>query len=29
MPDADARQATQTEYPGNVYKMKVVELCKT
>lgn len=29
MPDAEARQTTQTEGPGNVYKMEVVDLCKT
>lgn len=29
MPDAETRQTTQTEDPGNVHKMKAVGLCKT
>ena len=29
MPDAEARQTTQTEDPGNVNKIEVVDLCKT
>lgn len=29
MPDEQARQTTQTEDPGNVYKMEAIYLCKT